>query len=142
MTVRIATILLVAAGLGSPALANETNNQLSSDQVREVQQALQSKGNAQELQADGMWGPKTEQALMNFQKSKNIKANGEIDAKTVAALGLNSSDFPSNESGQMRSSGGSSSSTSPSSSKSNQSTAPTTSSTAPSSTTPSSNSKP
>jgi peptidoglycan hydrolase-like protein with peptidoglycan-binding domain len=62
---------------------------LNSHQVREIQQALEAR-RAGAVRVDGEWGPDVEAALRNFQKSENlISQNGELDALTLAALGLN-----------------------------------------------------
>jgi peptidoglycan hydrolase-like protein with peptidoglycan-binding domain len=62
---------------------------LNSHQVREIQQALEAR-QAGAVRVDGEWGPDVEAALRNFQKSENlISQNGELDALTLAALGLN-----------------------------------------------------
>jgi peptidoglycan hydrolase-like protein with peptidoglycan-binding domain len=62
---------------------------LNSHQVREIQQALDAR-RAGAVRVDGEWGPDVEAALRNFQKSENlISQNGELDALTLAALGLN-----------------------------------------------------
>jgi peptidoglycan hydrolase-like protein with peptidoglycan-binding domain len=62
---------------------------LNSHQVREIQQALQAR-RAGAVRVDGEWGPDVEAALRNFQRSENlISQNGEIDALTLTALGLN-----------------------------------------------------
>jgi peptidoglycan hydrolase-like protein with peptidoglycan-binding domain len=62
---------------------------LNSHQVREIQQALEAR-RAGAVRVDGEWGPDVEAALRNFQKSENlISQNGELDALTLTALGLN-----------------------------------------------------
>jgi hypothetical protein len=62
---------------------------LNSRQVREIQQALESR-RAGAVRVDGEWGPDVDAALRNFQRSENlISQNGEIDALTLSALGLN-----------------------------------------------------
>jgi peptidoglycan hydrolase-like protein with peptidoglycan-binding domain len=38
---------------------------------------------------DGIWGQQTEQALRNFQQSKHLPGNGQLDSQTLAALGVN-----------------------------------------------------
>ena len=59
----------------------------SKDKVKEVQEAL--KGNGFDPgTADGVIGPKTNQAIRDFQKSKNLQATGRIDEKTASALGV------------------------------------------------------
>jgi len=59
----------------------------SKDKVKEVQEAL--KGNGFDPgTADGVIGPKTNQAIRDFQKSKNLQATGRIDERTASALGV------------------------------------------------------
>ena len=45
--------------------------QLSSSQVREIQQALEDRGDGS-VRVDGEWGPDTDEAIKNFQKSENM----------------------------------------------------------------------
>jgi hypothetical protein len=74
----------------SSVLAGEpiTPQHLSARQVREIQQALQTRGLGSN-RVDGQWGPDIEAALRDFQKSENmISQNGEIDPLTLLALGL------------------------------------------------------
>jgi hypothetical protein len=74
----------------SSVLAGEpiTPQHLSARQVREIQQALQTRGLGSN-RVDGQWGPDIEAALRDFQKSENMIAqNGEIDPLTLLALGL------------------------------------------------------
>jgi hypothetical protein len=54
--------------------------------VRSIQQALSEQG--QDVRADGIWGAKTHQALMQFQRDNNLDASGQINAGTMAALDL------------------------------------------------------
>jgi peptidoglycan hydrolase-like protein with peptidoglycan-binding domain len=62
--------------------------QLSASQVREIQQALEDRGDSS-VRVDGEWGPDTEAAIKNFQKSENmISQTGELDLPTLSALGL------------------------------------------------------
>ena len=62
-------------------------HQWSKDKVKEVQEAL--KGNGFDPgTADGVIGPKTNQAIRDFQKSKNLQATGRIDERTASALGV------------------------------------------------------
>lgn len=62
--------------------------QLSSSQVREIQQALEDRGDSS-VRVNGEWGPDTEAAIKNFQKSENmISQTGELDFPTLLALGL------------------------------------------------------
>src|SRR5579883_2116955 len=99
MTPRFLAIATIAATLALPAMAHDKDKSanamdpktLSSQQVKDVQQALKDKGELQG-QADGVWGPQSEQALKSFQKEQNMKsAKGELDDQTISALGLNAS---------------------------------------------------
>jgi hypothetical protein len=65
---------------------------LSRDEVRQVQRALDESG-FHAGATDGRWGPETSNALKQFQKSKNIQANGELDQQTLTGLGLRGAQF-------------------------------------------------
>jgi peptidoglycan hydrolase-like protein with peptidoglycan-binding domain len=67
-------------------------NCLRTSQVREIQQTLESKGE-KGGRVDGKWGPETEAALKDFQKSQNVPASGQLDPATIAGLGLNPAEF-------------------------------------------------
>jgi peptidoglycan hydrolase-like protein with peptidoglycan-binding domain len=67
--------------------------QLSSSQVREIQQALEDRGDSS-VRVNGEWGSDTEAALKNFQKSENmISQTGQLDFPTLLALGLDPLSF-------------------------------------------------
>lgn len=69
-------------GAAADQSAQITNNP---DAVRQIQQALKDKG--ADLQVDGVWGPSTEQALMDFQKDQGQgQATGQPDQETLQAL--------------------------------------------------------
>jgi peptidoglycan hydrolase-like protein with peptidoglycan-binding domain len=79
----------------SQALAGHqiSPQQLSTSQVREIQQALENRGE-RSVHVNGEWGPETEAALKNFQKSENMAAQtGELDPLTLTALGLDPLSF-------------------------------------------------
>jgi peptidoglycan hydrolase-like protein with peptidoglycan-binding domain len=66
---------------------------LSSSQVREIQQALEDRGDSS-VRVNGEWGTDTEAALKNFQKSENmISQTGQLDFPTLLALGLDPLSF-------------------------------------------------
>ena len=67
-------------------------NNLSRDEVRQVQTALNNNGD-KVARVDGRWGPNTRDALRRFQQSKGIQASGQLDQQTVADLGLNTDQF-------------------------------------------------
>ena len=62
--------------------------QIGRNGVRQVQQALDKDG-FHAGRADGVWGRNTKTALMDFQKSKDIKSNGQLNKKTLSDLGVN-----------------------------------------------------
>ncbi len=59
---------------------------IDQDTIRSVQQALNDQG--QQLRVDGIWGEKTHQALMQFQRDNQLSASGQLDIDTLAALEL------------------------------------------------------
>lgn len=61
--------------------------QLDQNTARQVQQQLQNQG-YDVGQIDGVWGPRSRQALMDFQRDQNIRTSGRPDQQTMAALGL------------------------------------------------------
>ncbi len=59
----------------------------NSEEVRHAQKKLNDLG-YQTGEPDGVFGPRTQEALRNFQKAKNIEVTGRLDGKTTSALGL------------------------------------------------------
>jgi peptidoglycan hydrolase-like protein with peptidoglycan-binding domain len=59
---------------------------LSTEQVRRVQQALTSRGF--QVDASGTFDAATQTALADFQRSRGLPATGNVNADTAAALGL------------------------------------------------------
>ncbi len=57
--------------------------------VRQAQEKLMSEG-IDPGAVDGRLGPQTRQGLQEFQRSNGLEATGQLDAETVAALGLDS----------------------------------------------------
>lgn len=53
--------------------------------VRSVQKALVADG-ARSIVADGRWGPKSREALLEFQRRRGLAVNGEVDEPTFRAL--------------------------------------------------------
>ncbi|HLH87094.1 MAG TPA: peptidoglycan-binding domain-containing protein [Xanthobacteraceae bacterium] len=66
---------------------NADQNQLSSDQIKQVQQALDQKG-FKAGRPDGKLGPETKQALSKFQQSQKLQQTGQPDDQTLQALGI------------------------------------------------------
>ena len=75
----------------------------SSQLVRSVQQQLQAKG-VDPGPIDGMWGPQTHQGLRDFQQAEGLEPNGQLNGRTLAALGI--PDSASAAAGQSASAGG------------------------------------
>ena len=71
---------------GGPSMLYDARS-LDQGQVRQIQQALNKKG-FHAGNADGTWGEETRQAVQNFQKAQGIKQTGQLDDKTVSALGV------------------------------------------------------
>lgn len=69
-------------GLGGDRTSGTGYN---SSTVREVQQALKDKG-IEVGPVDGIFGPKTQSAVREFQQKEGISATGRIDRQTLAAL--------------------------------------------------------
>jgi peptidoglycan hydrolase-like protein with peptidoglycan-binding domain len=65
---------------GSTAMADD-------EMVKAAQQALKEKGH-DPGSVDGRMGPKTQQALRDFQNAQGIQATGELDDKTMVSLGV------------------------------------------------------
>jgi murein L,D-transpeptidase YcbB/YkuD len=79
---------LDAAGIG------ELQSGSKGPRVSALQQVLNSKLEpSPELQADGDFGPLTEQAVKDFQKVKKLEVTGVVDDKTRKALGLSNNTF-------------------------------------------------
>ncbi len=58
---------------------------LGRDQVRNLQQKLNVTGFSS-CHVDGLWGPVTSSALMNFQRRNGLQRSGTLTAETVRAL--------------------------------------------------------
>jgi peptidoglycan hydrolase-like protein with peptidoglycan-binding domain len=59
----------------------------SSDVVKQVQQKLSAEGH-NVGPADGILGPQTKEGIKAFQQSKGLQATGQLDQRTLAALGI------------------------------------------------------
>jgi peptidoglycan hydrolase-like protein with peptidoglycan-binding domain len=87
-------------GMQSGTERRTTGGQWSKDKVKAIQEALKTKG-FDPGTADGVVGPKTNQALRDFQKSNNLQATGRIDDKTASALGVEAGSMGSSSSSSM-----------------------------------------
>jgi peptidoglycan hydrolase-like protein with peptidoglycan-binding domain len=60
---------------------------VSRKQTMAMQRALTAR-NLYQGKADGVWGPKTESALRNFQTQSGLDATGQLNQATAQALGI------------------------------------------------------
>jgi hypothetical protein len=60
--------------------------ELPEAEVRILQQVLVERGFAVEV--DGVWGPRTREALISFQRKEGLQPTGQIDTRTVTSLGV------------------------------------------------------
>lgn len=59
---------------------------LNPNEIKQVQENLQSAG--YKVEADGVWGNGTKEALKAYQKSKNLNVSGKMDAETRSSMGM------------------------------------------------------
>jgi hypothetical protein len=74
---------------------------LSADEIREVQVVLMREGFS--VEADGRLGPRTRDALIQFQRRNGLQATGQIDSRTITSLGVNIRGSGDSTTGQGRS---------------------------------------
>ena len=60
---------------------------LTPEMVTQVQEQLQQEGYAVGA-IDGMWGPRTQQGVLEFQQAEGLEATGQLNEETLAALGI------------------------------------------------------
>lgn len=59
---------------------------MSRQRVEAIQTALKSNG--EQVEPDGVWGPKTVAAVRDFQKQQGLKVTGHVDRATAQKLNL------------------------------------------------------
>lgn len=74
------------AGVSANTSASVDAQQLSSNQVQDVQQSLKDQGFT--VAVDGVWGPNTQAALREFQQANSLDASGTLDQSTMTALNV------------------------------------------------------
>jgi peptidoglycan hydrolase-like protein with peptidoglycan-binding domain len=84
------------AGAGAIAPAS-----LNRAEAREVQLRLRDR-RLYRGDLDGIWGPLSRQALLDFQRGNGLPADGQIDARTAAALGLDMGRLGAGTDGTLR----------------------------------------
>lgn len=76
---------LAAAAMASAAAADAPF--VDSQTVRQVQKTLNDRG-FRTGGVDGLMGPQTQAALVNFQRAEKLQPTGKLDRQTLAALGV------------------------------------------------------
>jgi Putative peptidoglycan binding domain len=71
---------------------------LGPEQIRQAQMVLKQKGFDVGL-ADGIMGPRTRKAVTAFQQQQGLQATGQIDQRTVTALGMVTGSGPQDNQG-------------------------------------------
>lgn len=82
-----AALVLSSLGSMSPANAKLLKRGDRGTTVRQIQQTLVSLGFS--LEIDGVFGPRTQQAVKAFQQRQRLTADGIVGQQTATALGLN-----------------------------------------------------
>ena len=77
------------SGQSTQSQSSQQASSQSAELVKQAQEKLSAAGH-DAGPADGKIGPKTQAALKEFQQSKGLQASGQLDQKTVAALGVSS----------------------------------------------------
>jgi peptidoglycan hydrolase-like protein with peptidoglycan-binding domain len=75
----------VSGGAGRTAVRGGAMD-LSVEEIQQIQMVLREQGF--DVEVDGRLGPRTKQALIEFQRRQGLQATGTIDQQTVAALGV------------------------------------------------------
>jgi peptidoglycan hydrolase-like protein with peptidoglycan-binding domain len=73
-----------------PPAGQSSATQHSSAVIKQVQEKLNTAG-YDPGPVDGMFGPRTEQALTAFQGAEGLEASGQLDSQTLAALEIDGS---------------------------------------------------
>ncbi len=90
--VLLLNLLVIALVTGNPGQSVETLSQYGSrgEEVRQIQTKLKEQG-LYTGEIDGIYGSGTKNAVIAFQKSKGLTADGIVGPKTLSALGLSGS---------------------------------------------------
>jgi len=83
---RIVAVVPVGRSQAGPSGGGGVVAELPEAEVRILQQVLVERGFSVEV--DGVWGPRTREAIISFQRKEGLQATGQIDTRTVTALGV------------------------------------------------------
>jgi peptidoglycan hydrolase-like protein with peptidoglycan-binding domain len=98
---RIVAVIPVdtASGGGGVAVGSSVDVvDLSPAEIRQVQLVLIERGFS--VEADGVFGPSTREALIAFQRREGLSATGRIDSRTITSLGVSISTNQQSTTGQ------------------------------------------
>lgn len=84
---------------GQASATGTQTSELSPDMIRKVQQNLRQAG-LYKGRVDGVWGPRTEAAVRDYQQQHNINASGQLDQQTLDAMNLGTNNNPNNATNQ------------------------------------------
>lgn len=73
--------------MGRDTQRGTEGNQAGAHQIRRAQEALKAEGH-DPGPIDGVMGPKTQEALRQFQRQENLQETGRLDRQTAEKLGL------------------------------------------------------
>lgn len=73
---------------------NNSKTMMNKDVVKQVQEKLND-NNFSVGKSDGIYGPKTRSALMDYQRSEDLEVTGRLNRETLDSLGIESSAFRS-----------------------------------------------
>ena len=83
-----------------PPQQAEAQQAVTPDTIRQVQQALQQQ-NMYRGQVDGVWGPRTQAAVRQYQQKNNLGSSGQLDQQTLASLNIGGGqNYGNNDNGQ------------------------------------------
>lgn len=86
--ITVAVLIVLCCGITVSALSKIGSQ---SEEVRSIQQALKDKGYFNS-NVDGIFGTKTKNAVISFQKDNGLTADGVVGSQTLKALGLSNTD--------------------------------------------------
>jgi peptidoglycan hydrolase-like protein with peptidoglycan-binding domain len=82
-----------------PPQVAEAQQAVTPDTIRQVQQTLQQQ-NMYRGQIDGVWGPRTQAAVRDYQQKNNLGSSGQLDQPTLASLNIGGGqNYGSNDNG-------------------------------------------
>lgn len=82
----LATAPAFAAGY-EKGQQQQSMGQVDQQTARQLQHALQGQG-YNTGQIDGIWGPRSQQALRTFEQDRGLQADGQPDQQSLSALGV------------------------------------------------------